>query len=92
MLLTLSFIHRTANAARSDSERRPIGFRTPSDQIPNAVRSDCERNTVAKVHELVLRRAETPATREDIATQYDTKKRRPKTSFFYKFLKRLRHY
>lgn len=52
MLLTLSFIHRTANAAQSDSER----------------------NTVTKVHELVLRRLETSATREDIATQYDTKK------------------
>lgn len=92
MLLTLSFIHRTANAARSDSERRPIRFRTPSDQIANAARSDCERNTVTKVHELVLRRPETSATREDIATQYDTKKGGQRPPFFYKFLKRLCHY
>ena len=32
-----------AYAAQSDSVRRPIRFRTPSDQIPYAVRSDSVR-------------------------------------------------
>ena len=35
-----------AFAVRSDSVRRPIGLRSPSDQIPSAVRSDCVRVTV----------------------------------------------
>ena len=30
----------------SDSERRPIGFRTPSDQIPFAARSDSVRRPI----------------------------------------------
>ena len=37
------FSHRAPYAARSDSVRRPIGFRSPSDQIASAVRSDCVR-------------------------------------------------
>ena len=35
-----------AYAVRSVSVRRPIGFRTPSDQIPYAVRSDSVRVTM----------------------------------------------
>ena len=35
-----------APAVRSDSVRRPIGFRSPSDQIPFAVRSDCVRRPI----------------------------------------------
>ena len=74
MLLFLSFSHRTANAARSDSVRRPIGFRPPSDQIPNAARSDSERYTATMAHELVLRRLETSATREGIVRNMTQKK------------------
>ena len=74
MLLFLSFSHRTANAARSDSERRPIGFRPPPDQIPNAVQSDCGRYTATMAHELVLRRPETSATREGIVRNMTQKK------------------
>ena len=33
-----------ASAVRSDSVRRPIGFRPPSDQIPFAIRSDSVRS------------------------------------------------
>jgi hypothetical protein len=36
-------VERIASAARSDSVRRPIGFRPPPDQIASAVRSDCVR-------------------------------------------------
>ena len=32
-----------ASAARLDSVRHPIGFRTPPDRIPYAARSDCVR-------------------------------------------------
>ena len=35
-----------AYAVRSDSVRRPIRFRTPSNQIPYAVRSDSVRVTM----------------------------------------------
>ena len=35
-----------AYAAQSDSVRRPIGFRSPSDQIPFAARSDSVRVTM----------------------------------------------
>ena len=35
-----------ASAVQSDSVRRPIGFRTPSNQIPYAVRSDSVRVTM----------------------------------------------
>ena len=35
-----------ASAVQSDSVRRPIGFRSPSDQIPFAVRSDSVRVTM----------------------------------------------
>ena len=35
-----------ASAVRSDSVRRPIGFRPPSDQIPSAVRSDSVRRPI----------------------------------------------
>ena len=35
-----------AYAVRSDSVRRPIGFRTPSNRIPYAVRSDSVRVTM----------------------------------------------
>ena len=38
--------HRTPNAVRSVSVRRPIGFRTPSNQIPFAARSDSVRYTM----------------------------------------------
>ena len=36
--------HRTPYAIRTDTVRRPIGFRSPSDQIAFAVRSDCVRS------------------------------------------------
>ena len=36
-----------ASAVQSDSVRRPIGFRTPSDWIPFAVQSDSVRRPVA---------------------------------------------
>ena len=39
----VAFCHRAPNAARSDSVRRPIRLRPPSDQIASAARSDCER-------------------------------------------------
>ena len=42
----LSFYHRYPNAIRSDSVRRLIGFRSPSDWIPSAARSDCVRVTM----------------------------------------------
>ena len=32
------FLHRAPSAARSDSVRSPIGFRSPPDQIASAVR------------------------------------------------------
>ena len=35
--------HRTPNAIRTDTVRRPIGFRPPSDWIPYAARSDSVR-------------------------------------------------
>ena len=35
-----------ASAAQSDSVRRPIGFRSPSDQIPSAVQSDSVRRPI----------------------------------------------
>ena len=35
-----------AYVVQSDSVRRPIGFRSPSDQIPFAVRSDSVRVTM----------------------------------------------
>ena len=35
-----------ASAVQSDSVRRPIGFRSPPDQIPFAVRSDSVRVTM----------------------------------------------
>ena len=34
----VAFCHRAPNAVRSDSVRRPIGFRSPSDRIANAAR------------------------------------------------------
>ena len=34
----------------SSTERRPIGFRSPSDQIPFAVRSDSVRVTMTFLH------------------------------------------
>ena len=39
-------MRRAPSAARSDSVRRPIGFRPPPDQIPSAVRSDSVRHTI----------------------------------------------
>ena len=36
-----------ASAVQSDSVRRPIGFRPPSNRIPSAIQSDCVRNPVA---------------------------------------------
>ena len=35
-----------ASAVQSDSVRRPIGFRSPPDQIPYAVRSDSVRRPI----------------------------------------------
>ena len=35
-----------ASAVQSDSVRRPIGFRSPPDQIPSAARSDSVRVTM----------------------------------------------
>ena len=35
-----------ASAVQSDSVRRPIGFRSPSDQIPYAVQSDSVRRPI----------------------------------------------
>ena len=40
------FFPPLASAVLSDSVRRPIGFRSPSDQIPFAVRSDSVRVTM----------------------------------------------
>ena len=40
------FSRRAPYAARSDSVRRPIRFRTPPDQIPFATRSDSVRCTM----------------------------------------------
>ena len=42
----LNFRHRVPSAVRSDSVRRPIRFRPPSDQIPYAVRSDSVRHPI----------------------------------------------
>ena len=39
----LNFRHRVPSAARSDSVRRPIGFRPPPDRIPYATRLDFVR-------------------------------------------------
>ena len=49
------YIHRTSNAIRSDSVRRPIRFRPPPDQIPSAARSDCVRVTMT-FREVLLRK------------------------------------
>ena len=38
--------NRIASAVRSDSVRRPIGFRSPSNRIPSAVRSDSVRRPI----------------------------------------------
>ena len=43
------FSHRAPSAARSVPVRRPIGFRSPSDQIASAVRSDCVRCTTTNL-------------------------------------------
>ena len=48
-----AFCHRAPSAVRSDSVRRPIRFRPPSDQIPFAVRSDSVRRPMISV-ELLL--------------------------------------
>ena len=40
----LNFCHRVPSAARSDSVRHPIRFRSPSDWIPSAVRLDSVRH------------------------------------------------
>ena len=40
------FCHRCASATRSDSVRRPIRFRPPSDQIPSATQSDSVRHPI----------------------------------------------
>lgn len=37
------FLHRAPSATRSDCVRRPIGFRSPPNQIASAVRLDCVR-------------------------------------------------
>ena len=42
------FSHRAPYAAQSDSVRRPIGFRTPPDQIAYAARSDCVRRPIGR--------------------------------------------
>ena len=49
-----------AFAVQSDSVRRPIGFRSPPDQIPSAVRSDSVRVTMTfrEVFTANIRRAE----------------------------------
>ena len=41
-----SLSNRIPFAVRSDSVRRPIGFRSPSDRIPSAVRSDSVRRPI----------------------------------------------
>ena len=46
LLFTLCFCHRCASATRSDSVRRSIRFRPPSDQIPSATRSDSVRHPI----------------------------------------------
>ena len=38
--------HRSPYGVRLDCVRRPIGLRTPPDQIPYGVRSDCVRRTM----------------------------------------------
>ena len=38
------FLHRAPSAVQSDSVRRPIGLRPPSNRIPFAARSDCVRS------------------------------------------------
>ena len=43
------------SAAQSDSVRHPIGFRSPPDQIPFAVRSDSVRVTMT-FREVLLRK------------------------------------
>ena len=40
------FFHRIPSATQSDSVRRPIGFRPPSNRIPSAVRLDGVRCTM----------------------------------------------
>ena len=48
-----AFCHRAPSAVRSDSVRRPIRFRPPSDQIPSAVRLDRVRRPMISVELLV---------------------------------------
>ena len=57
-----------ASAVQSDSVRRPIGFRTPSNQIPFAARSDSVRVTMTfrEVFTANIRQAE----RHIAAAQY----------------------
>ena len=46
VVLYMLFSDRTASAVRLDSVRHPIGFRSPSDQIPFAVQSYSVRSTM----------------------------------------------
>ena len=46
LLFTLCFCHRCVSATQSDSVRRPIRFRPPSNQIPSAARSDSVRRPI----------------------------------------------
>ena len=45
-MFTFRFWSCAPSAARSDSVRRPIGLRPPSNQIASAVRSDSERRPI----------------------------------------------
>ena len=45
-VMILQLFSPFASAVRSDSVRRPIRFRSPSDQIPSAIRSDSVRRPI----------------------------------------------
>ena len=45
-VMILQLFSPFASAVQSDSVRRPIGFRPPSDQIPSAARSDSVRRPI----------------------------------------------
>ena len=45
----IAICHRAANAARSDSVRRPIGLRTPSDWIAYHILAEWETRAICEI-------------------------------------------
>ena len=57
-----------ASAVQSDSVRRPIGFRSPSDRIPSAIQSDSVRRLIG---------FRSPSDRIPSAVRWQMHKKRP---------------